>query len=99
MTASSGELNGGGGGARLDGLPFDVHDSGEFSSWGGGAVHYFLNMGGNYSAIFLQARRDGNGFYINGNTTEASGITYTITNQHLQGTTTLSGYATYITDA
>ena len=99
ITATAGVLNGGGGGARIDGLPFDVHDTGEFSSWGGGSAHFFNNMGGNYQAIFFMARKDFDGVYVNGNTSNASSITYTITNQHIQHNTTLSGQIVYMTDA
>jgi len=99
ITATAGVLNGGGGGARIDGLPFDVHDTGEFSSWGGGSAHFFNNMGGNYQAIFFMARKDFDGVYVNGNTSNSDDITYTITNTHIQHNTTLSGQIIYMTDA
>ena len=99
ITATAGVLNGGGGGARIDGLPFDVHDTGEFSSWGGGSAHFFNNMGGNYQAIFFMARGNFDGMYVNGNTSNSDDITYTITNTHIQNNTTLSGQIVYMTDA
>jgi hypothetical protein len=99
ITASSGTPNGGGGGAKLDGLPYDVHAGSEFSSWGGGSTHYFANVGGNYQAIYYMARRDFPGTYITGNTSNASTMTYSIPNSDITSNITLSGYITYITDA